>query len=1223
MNTSKQARKIKLSVYAVGAALSVLSAQNLQAATEPAASPYSTTPLHFKTTTSSSAKPNIMLLLDDSGSMNGREIKYVGWPREGGKSYIYKYNTSYLFVNKQNRSLKDQHRSCQLHNGKFFSGDVNFFNDNTGTWTTMNLTPNGICYVKKKDRGSIFYERYGTGWMKERSWEQYSDSNGFQYISKTKLEILKDTLNQLLDDPQSKNYWWGVELLNHWQNSLPLQELTDVYKQDLKQFINDLSASGGTPMTQRYYDVVIQRRNRSGQNIIKTGFVDQIKYRCQPNHIIVLSDGASNGLINLNAIDYFFKDKSGYNDWTIYSEWGINIPYPNANGANGLAYLSKQFHTLDLKSNVPYQAYAYPATNYYTPNRTTVDEDGVSWDDQAFPPQTITTHTIAFGEDVLNDPIAKAYLENGAKAGGGIYKEAKNADELFVAFGEILKTRAKPFVGYSSVAPAVISTDVAGVAATATLDSQDWRSELRFYRLDANGNATKKSDGKDLTQNADFPGLSDSTHHRRVVLTRKNGTAYTTDFFDDASAGIGNADVDIASTRPNSTSASEQEWAKTFIPWLARYSSLKDSVIDADAKSYGLRYRVRGKDGVNDAKRQMGDVIGAPVLAMGKRVLAGTDSKGNRDYKHEFLVAAANDGMLHIFKAQAAQGQNVDSADFKPYSLAADYIPGAIERTSPNDTILKNLKWQTHPDYGKNNGNDAEHRHIYLLNGGMASRTTDGKNSGNRQTFVVGNAGQGGKGVFAVNISGKNRATGDAVGVDAGLNNLNTSLPLWLDTGGDLGYTISTPAIGRVATKWNEADQTKQIPASANLNEGVRYGAFIANGYDGKGTSALYIYDALGQEVGLDGAGYSPASQGALMKKLSVPTVAGDTNPSLEGKGLSSPTAVDTNRDGVVDVVYAGDYTGNLYRFDLRGGIGNWKVTRIFTGSHNQPITTAPSVKPYGKSSEKYVVMFGTGSDIYDQDLNNNSVQTFYGIYDDLAEPNPTAAKKVDLIQQQLEIDEKNSQVRQIKLKTAEELEIDKTKQKGWYIDLVNSSAEKDKKGERVTTKASVLGETVFFSTRTYLSESDNAQKVCTSSSSSGYSWLMAVNADNGGRLTRKNTRFGTLTGVSYPFHAGVRLSGILSPLSDSFSSYIDKHEIGNADAGYGPTSLADNNEVGNGADSDLGEENNQRPRRLVCGTSQGSHSLYYTASDTGFGKMGIQARDCPDPRRISWREIF
>lgn len=1182
----------------------------VQAATEPAASPYSTTPLHFKTTTSSSAKPNIMLLLDDSGSMTAQNYEFVGWPSANGVLYKYKSHESSLFLNVFMRPLQDQRTACENHNGTFFSGNVEVYDDINKVKRTINLEYNGACFVKWKDRKYILDEHRKTSWgSKIRYWKELNLPSGIQYFDKkTKLTILKNTLNQLLDDPQSKNYWWGVELLNNTGSYRKLQPLTDDYKTDLKQFINGLKASGRTPMTQRYYETVIHRRNSIKQ--VTKGFVDQIQYRCQPNHIIVLSDGVANEPVYLNKIDLFFKDKTGYQSWSQHRS------YDNYNGANGLAYLSKQFHTLDLKSN------ASVPNNYQSSEHTEKDKDGVSWDDQAFPPQTITTHTIAFGGDVLSSATAKAYLENGAKAGGGIYKEAKNADELFAAFGEILKTRAKPFVGYSSVAPAVISTDVAGVAATATLDSQDWRSELRFYRLDANGNMIRNGN-QDLTQNADFPDLSDSTHHRRVVLTRKNGAGYTTDFFDDDSAGIGNADVDIASTRPDSTSPSEQEWAQTFIPWLARYSSLKDSVIDADAKSYGLRYRVRGKDGVNEAKRQMGDVIGAPVLAMGKRVLAGTDSKGNRDYKHEFLVAAANDGMLHIFKAQAAQGKNVDSADFKPYSLAADYIPGAIERTSSDDTILKNLKWQTHPDYGKNNGNDSEHRHIYLLNGGMASRTTDGKNSGNRQTFVVGNAGQGGKGVFAVNISGKNRAKGFAVGVDVGLNNLNTSLPLWLDTGGDLGYTISAPAIGRVATKWNEADQTKQIPASANLNEGVRYGAFIANGYNGKGTSALYIYDALGQEVGLDGAGYSPASQGALMKKLSVPTVAGDTNPSLEGKGLSSPTAVDTNRDGVVDVVYAGDYTGNLYRFDLRGGIGNWKVTRIFTGSHNQPITAAPSVKPYGKSSEKYVVMFGTGSDIYDQDLNNNSVQTFYGIYDDLAEPNPTAAKKVDLIQQQLEIDEKNSQVRQVKLKTKEEREIDKTKQKGWYIDLVNSSAEKDKKGERVTTKASVLGETVFFSTRTYLSESDNAQKVCTSSSSSGYSWLMAVNADNGGRLTRKNTRFGTLTGVSYPFHAGVRLSGILSPLSDSFSSYIDKHEIGNADAGYGPSSLADNNEVGNGADSDLGEENHKIRRRLICGTSQGSHSLYYTASDTGFGKMDIQARDCPDPRRISWREIF
>ena len=67
------------------------------------------------------------------------------------------------------------------------------------------------------------------------------------------------------------------------------------------------------------------------------------------------------------------------------------------------------------------------------------------------------------------------------------------------------------------------------------------------------------------------------------------------------------------------------------------------------------------------------------------------------------------------------------------------------------------------------------------------------------------------------------------------------------------------------------------------------------------------------------------------------------------------------------------------YRFDLRGETPDkWTVVKIFSGSSNKPITSAPAVSR--KGAKEYVVIFGTGSEIYQSDLSNTETQSIYGI---------------------------------------------------------------------------------------------------------------------------------------------------------------------------------------------------------------------------------------------------
>ncbi|HFC3047428.1 TPA: PilC/PilY family type IV pilus protein, partial [Neisseria gonorrhoeae] len=106
-----------------------------------------------------------------------------------------------------------------------------------------------------------------------------------------------------------------------------------------------------------------------------------------------------------------------------------------------------------------------------------------------------------------------------------------------------------------------------------------------------------------------------------------------------------------------------------------------------------------------------------------------------------------------------------------------------------------------------------------------------------------------------------------------------------------------------------------------------KYAAFLASGYAAKdiasqeNKTALYVYD-------LENTG------GKLIKTIQVSGGKG---------GLSSPTLVDKDLDGTVDIAYAGDRGGNMYRFDLSdSNPDKWSVSTIFEG--DKPITSAPAV---------------------------------------------------------------------------------------------------------------------------------------------------------------------------------------------------------------------------------------------------------------------------------------
>jgi type IV pilus assembly protein PilY1 len=129
-------------------------------------------------------------------------------------------------------------------------------------------------------------------------------------------------------------------------------------------------------------------------------------------------------------------------------------------------------------------------------------------------------------------------------------------------------------------------------------------------------------------------------------------------------------------------------------------------------------------------------------------------------------------------------------------------------------------------------------------------------------------------------------------------------------------------------------------------------------------------------------------------RKYSVNT-SGVIDTDLDfSNGLSTPRPVDVDGDGNVDLIYAGDIKGNLWRFDVRN-LNAVTVNKIFKTLDKQPIYTAPVVTklpaaskqlcPEGKLNECWMVSFGTGelyNSLSSTNIKNIVTQAFYGIYD-------------------------------------------------------------------------------------------------------------------------------------------------------------------------------------------------------------------------------------------------
>ncbi|HGM0180417.1 TPA: PilC family type IV pilus tip adhesin, partial [Neisseria gonorrhoeae] len=393
-----------------------------------------------------------------------------------------------------------------------------------------------------------------------------------------------------------------------------------------------------------------------------------------------------------------------------------------------------------------------------------------------------------------------------------------------------------------------------------------------------------------------------------------------------------------------------------------------------------------------------------------------------------YLATSANDGMVHIFKKTGT--------DQRGYELKLSYIPGTMERKdieNQDSDLAKELRTFAEKGYVGDR---------YGVDGGFVLRRITDDQDRQKHFFMFGAMGFGGRGAYALDLTkiDSNNLTGVSMfDVKNGDNNGKNRVEV------KLGYTVGTPQIGKT--------------------QNGTYSAFLASGYAAKdivssdNTTALYVYDLKN-------------TLGTPIAKIEVQGGKG---------GLSSPTLVDKDLDGIVDIAYAGDRGGNMYRFDLSSDKpSEWTVRTIFQGT--KPITSAPAVS---RLADKRVVIFGTGSDLSEQDVLDTEEQYIYGIFDD---DKPTVNVKVTngtgggLLEQNLTKENNTLFLSNNKASGG-------SNGKGWVVKLGE--------GERVTVKPTVVLRTAFVTIRSYTGTDKCGAQTA----------ILGINTADGGALTPRSAR--------------------------------------------------------------------------------------------------------------------
>ena len=967
----------------------------------------------------SGVQPNIMFGVDDSGSMDWEtvipskvketytdlkdDIEIVN-PRDA----FYKDWFNNVFINRDeilyacsgiNRMFYDPTKTYTPWYGlddagkEFSNQSISSARDNpyhaTGSTKDLSATSADGDFYKKKSYGYFKWRDLNNN----GEWDPWNDSNDDGVVDVDELEcptedLTYDQLDEWYTDAsemstaaEKTNYanWYSyyrkrdyvakralTQIVNesvarmglttlHNRNSvytevkdvdditLPQDETAKTNKAALLKNIARISPKDNTPLRVMLMDIgnyfagFTARSDSPMKNDASPILAADDGGKCQQNFAILMSDGAWNSSLSPNV-----GNEDGNND----SKWDDGIYKDDY--SETLADVAMHFYETDLKNSYADEV----------PILSNVDEN---------PAQHLVTYTVAFGltgtldkelaggkdpADVSGFKWPKAEsgkettiddMRHAAYNARGLYLSADDPQELIDSLNESIQNVQDRTSTASTVAVTSGAFNGLSMAFRTEFDSTDWQGRIEGVPLKWNTN-TQQFEYDDSPASIIKASIVPNYNDRNIVT--HNGTT-----------GV--------PFRYDSLSEAQKNVLKS-----------KDLVNfirgdDSQESDLGGSYRERNVD--TGSKSYLGDFVNSSPLYIADPQFRYPDSLETKlysDYRKDpdgdgkkttlaiagesytlrrtpMIYVGGNDGMLHGFKVDP----DPDATDFGQETFA--YVPSMVMSRFEKLAAKK-------------------YYHTYTVDGTPVSGDAYIKDEW--RTVLVGGLNAGGQGIYALDVSKPQKFTSETEAA---------KYVLWeFDDGDDkdLGFTFSKPIIAR----------------ANNTNDKKRWVAIFGNGYNntendtavGSGTAVLYVVNL---------------ADGTLIRKIDT-----EVNKLSGANGLSSPTAVDIDGDYDVDYVYAGDLEGNLWKFDLSNSDPKeWKVAYQETSSENktvnvplftacsvnncnndepdkyrQSITAKPIVRFNTEAGNGYLIYFGTGKYIFDEDTTDTSLQTFYAVWD-------------------------------------------------------------------------------------------------------------------------------------------------------------------------------------------------------------------------------------------------
>ncbi|WP_299944317.1 PilC/PilY family type IV pilus protein [uncultured Microbulbifer sp.] len=689
----------------------------------------------------------------------------------------------------------------------------------------------------------------------------------------------------------------------------------------------------------------------------------------------------------------------------------------------------------------------------------------------------ITSYLIGFANRELSNTDVMTNSGALGKGGTGEVYSADNAEELQLTFNQIFKDVQSITGSSGSIAFSSTVLDTGSALFAAQFHSGNWSGKLSAFSLDASGNiATEASwEAGSILDASTSPGS-------RVMLTYTGGKGVP---FTAAGAG-----------------ASENGHTKdlSLNSYIARSEndgriSERIAFLRGDRTGEG-----KGEGDFRERDSRLGDIVnstpvyvGAPNASWSSAIFdeAKQYAKFKKDYKTRTPVVyvGANDGFLHGFNA------NLDIANSSHAGKEVIAYSPSMLLSTINDEGLHVLTSQYY-------------NHKFYVDG--TPTVSDVYINSQWQTVLVGGLRSGGKGYFALNVTNPLTFTQENA----------ENIVLWEFSDSDnenLGYSFSRPQIGRMPNG--------------------EWAAIFGNGYNSTtGDAGIFI-------VYLDG------SDSLNNKYVYLSTGRGSADNK---NGMSTPAIIDADLDGTIDRIYAGDLQGNMWAFDVSAeSSGSWSVVGgrkspkpLFTVT-GEAITAAPLVarNQNKTASPGLLVTFGTGQYLVAADTADTDAGGFYAVADN----GVYGLTRNSLAERALSPETLSTGERRRKLDGEE---VDWEDQSGWYISLQDGNNDIGDGGERVITRPSLLGHVLFFNTMI------PSGQVC---SAGGSGWLMSVDVwgglapkrpvfdgDNDGEINKSDTGYvGEYIDTGIPNGSGFIGDKQITPLSTADTNNRDVKPFG------------------------------------------------------------------------------